>query len=84
MASGRTVVTSLVAILLAAIGVAAVILFLLPSNQTPQQSPATTSQRLDTSVLQRSDYTGLDTSLLQQGALPVQPPPTTGKANPFL
>lgn len=85
MASGRTAIVALVSILLAAIAVAAVVLLWLPADQTPGSSePGAMQQRLDATILQRSDYTGLDTSLLQQGALPVQPPPNIGKANPFL
>lgn len=84
MATGRTTIVALVAILLAAVAVAVVVLGL-PAGRAPDSAPSTTApQRIDTNVLQRSDYTGLDSSLLQQGALPVQPPPNIGKANPFL
>ena len=88
MAEGRKTIVILLAVLLALVAVGGAIVFLLPDDTTtpPTQSPSTVStpQRLDLSALERSDYTQLDTSLLQQGALPVLPPATVGKANPFL
>lgn len=38
----------------------------------------------DLRVLQSPAYLLLDKQLVQEGALPVQPPTGTGKANPFL
>ena len=90
MDDSRKTVIVLLGVLLAVLVVAGLVVWLLPTQQvslpaaqTPTATPAV-STNLDTTVLQRSDYTGLDTHLLQQGALPVQPPVNTGKANPFL
>lgn len=92
MNDSRKTMVVLLGVLLGVLVVAGLIVWLLPSQpaaptipaQSPTAATGTTGQGLDTSALQRSDYTGLDTHLLQQGALPVQPPTNIGKANPFL
>lgn len=87
MAEGRKTIVIMLAVLLALVAVGGVIIFLLPAEPSVPTTPDTAvsvPQRLDTTILERTDYTGLDTSLLQQGALPVLPPATVGKANPFL
>lgn len=49
---------------------------------SPAASPG--SSEYDLTVLQRQSFLLLDKRPIVEGALPVQPPATTGKANPFL
>lgn len=87
MAEGRKTMVIILAVVLAlAIAGAAVVYFLPTTPTTPPPTAQSTPgpQRLDLSILQSTRYTQLDTSLLQQGALPVAPPAAAGKANPFL
>ncbi|MBI3250552.1 MAG: hypothetical protein HYZ61_01720 [Candidatus Andersenbacteria bacterium] len=89
MADTKKTIIFLSAILLAVLVAGGAIIFLLPNGNTPvvndNPTPTTTfGTGLDTSVLESSDYNQLDAALIQQGALPVKPPATTGKANPFL
>lgn len=51
------------------------------SDATP---PLDTGAAFDVRVFQQPQYQTLDQRLIQEGALPVQPPATTGKANIFL
>lgn len=48
---------------------------------TPQ---ATSGGAFNLDVLQRTGYKSLDLRPIQDGLLPIKPPATTGKANPFL
>lgn len=87
MADTRRTIVLLIAVLLAALLAGVAVVFLLPNTQSnPVSIPITPlpPENLDTSVLQRAEYTQLDVHLLQQGALPVQPPAAAGKTNPFL
>ena len=92
MADTRKTIIILAGILIAVVVVSIGIMLVLPSQpgSTPgsstqeQAAMQTQSQNLDTSVLQRSNYTQINNSLIQQGNLPVPPPAGTGKANPFL
>lgn len=88
MVDGKKIIVVLIAVLVAVVGVGAAVFFLVsPGTTTPTPSETVTpppARSIDLSVLQRSDYTQLDSALLQQGALPVQPPVGAGKANPFL
>ena len=85
----RKLIIILGIILLAVVVVSSLVLFMLPeegsqpipSSPTPQNGIST---GFNTRVLQRSGYTLLNTTLIQNGFLPVRPPATTGKANPFL
>lgn len=43
----------------------------------------TVTTEFNTSVLQRTEYTNLDSSLFLRGLLPVQPPAGVGKTNLF-
>jgi len=80
----KTIAT--LAIILAAVVVVAALVVLWPASpsSTTSQQTSGTVEKLNTTVLQRSDYTQLNQQLIQQGALPVQPPGGAGKANPFL
>lgn len=89
----RTLIVSLIAVLLLVIAASAAVLLFLPSDETPpltsepttsQTATPSTSKPFNTSVLDRSAYTSLNSSLIQSGQLPVKPPTDTGKANPFL
>lgn len=88
MADTQKTVIFLFAVLLALVVAGAAVLFLLPEDSSnPEETPVPTgtlTTGLDTSILESTNYTQLDASLIQQGALPVKPPATTGKANPFL
>lgn len=81
----------LAAVFLAVIVVAAALFFLVPgtpkNTTVPVGSNAPLSNGdggLDFTVLQRQQYQLLNRQLLQEGALPVAPPPQVGKPNPFL
>lgn len=84
----------LAAVLLAVIAGSGLVLWFLGSNEpspttlTPTPEVAAPQQPGDdafnTGVLRSSDYTKLDQQLVTDGSLPVQPPATVGKANPFL
>lgn len=52
----------------------------------PAGGPAadSTGGAFDLGVLQRTGYKSLDLRPIQDGLLPIKPPATTGKANPFL
>ncbi|MEX1111871.1 MAG: hypothetical protein WEC84_00250 [Candidatus Andersenbacteria bacterium] len=92
----RVLIISLSSILLLVIVASAVVLLYLPGDEdaaAPGQGvgapltgvPASSNgNTFNTSVLNTSGYTSLDVSLIQSGRLPVKPPVTTGKANPFL
>ena len=89
LSSQRKLIIILGIMLLAVIVVSSAILFLLPEEGSqplnPSAIPQTTrSDGFNTGVLQRSSYTLLNTTLIENGFLPVRPPATTGKANPFL
>lgn len=51
-----------------------------PENPLLVLPPAT----LDVSLFNRSAYQQLNLQVITSGSLPVQPPATVGKANPFL
>lgn len=83
----------LVAAFVGVIAVSMVVLLVLPDASAPVsedalQSPATgvstSATGFNLGVLDRTGYKMLDQTPIQNGALPVLPPPTTGKANPFL
>lgn len=87
--SQRKLIIILGVILLAVIAVSSLVLFMLPDEGSQPLSnvsaqPNSSSSGFNTGVLQRSSYTLLNTGLIQNGFLPVRPPATTGKANPFL
>lgn len=50
------------------------------AERTPPPGDAT----FNTAILRSSRYSTLDVGLVTSGALPVQPPSSVGKANPFL
>lgn len=92
----RMTIIILGAVLLAAVAVGAVIYFTPTLNVNPetavvledQEGPApyrdaVTGTGFDTAVLTKPEYTSLDASLFTRGLLPVQPPATAGKPNPF-
>ncbi len=85
----RMTIIILGAVLLAAVAVGAVIYFAPTLNLTPQDdvglAPLSPEGEVgfDTAVLTHPDYAALDTSLFARGLLPVQPPATAGKQNPF-
>ncbi len=89
----RKTIIILAAALLAVLVVSAAVLFLLPNNSevVPGQSvvqdeleEAASGVGFNLQVLERSAYKALNSTLLQNGLLPVKPPAATGKANPFL
>lgn len=93
--SSRRPILILITILVAVIVASLVVVFLLPdspsdtfvgdSSQAPPTGTAPLiSDTFNLSVLQRSSYNALNTSLLESRLLPVQPPADAGKANPFL
>jgi len=99
MATGNRTVVILGAVFLAAVIVAIVIFFMVPAGDTPgtEQSDTTTAPVLDGApaatgastgfdlgVLNRRVYQLLNRQLVQEGAIPVPPPPAVGKPNPFL
>ncbi|MEX1997899.1 MAG: hypothetical protein WEA04_04485 [Candidatus Andersenbacteria bacterium] len=93
MANKQTrVIIILSAVLIAAALVSALVLSLLPSQSQPTgpSSPLPGELSEDSTsgfnlqFLQTASYLSLDKQLIISGALPVQPPAATGKANPFL
>jgi hypothetical protein len=54
-----------------------------PQDTAPHEQATDRPTGFDVRVLQRSSYQALNTTLLQNGLLPVRPPANTGKANPF-
>lgn len=84
----RMTIIILGAVLLAAVAVGAVIYFAPTLNLNPETAVAPESQEVsdtgfNTAVLSKPDYTALDASMFTRGLLPVQPPATAGKQNPF-
>ena len=55
-----------------------------PIGVIAQPSTGTANAVFNLGIFERSSYNILNHQLINEGALPVQPPPTTGKANPFL
>ena len=55
-----------------------------PSAPVTTSTTPSAGAGFDLSILQRSDYKLLDQGPIQNGQLPVHPPATVGKANPFL
>ncbi len=87
--NNNRVIVILVGVLFAVVSAAAALYFLLPSNsQTGSNNvtstTATPTVGFDISVFQKQTYQQLNRQLMQAGTLPVQPPTTAGKANPFL
>lgn len=88
----KQTIIMLVSALLAVVAVSAVVLFLLPSESSIRNNVSTTttsntsvvSDGFDLNILDRSDYRALNQAPIQNGSLPVAPPATSGKANPFL
>lgn len=84
----QRVIIILVAVLIAAAVVAGILWWMLPGEPAVQQDLTQTQARpgggFDLGVFNRSGYTAIDQRLIREGALPVQPPAGTGKANPFL
>lgn len=79
-------------VLVAALAVALVIYFLPSGSDVTEDLPIENGQvavdtnvttEFNTSVLQRTEYTNLDSSLFLRGLLPVQPPAGVGKTNLF-
>lgn len=58
------------------------------SLPTTTEAPAATTTRTENlfplEILERQSYQLLNKQLVKEGALPVPPPPTVGKANPFI
>ena len=83
-----------VGILLAVVAASVVLLMAVPQPAGPTSPPdAPTGEGVEENplnagisleILQSTGYRLLDKTSIQQGALPVQPPAVTGKANPFL
>lgn len=96
MADTRKTIVLLTAVLLALVAVSGVLLFVFSpsdSDTTVTETPSSAAdidtnlietRGVDTSIFSQNGYTSLDTSLIQQGVLPVRPPATVGKGNPFL
>lgn len=84
----RKIIIILVAVLIAALLLGAVLFYFLPSDSatpvSPSPAPPLTDAAFNFEVLQRPEFLQLNHSFIQQGALPVPPPATIGKANPFL
>ncbi|MEX2055016.1 MAG: hypothetical protein WD972_02440 [Candidatus Andersenbacteria bacterium] len=90
------VIIILIGVLLAAVGVSVLVVWILPAGEETELTvpevgvdseevsltPPTTGFNLK--VLQTAGYVALDKQPIVEKALPVQPPATTGKANPFL
>jgi hypothetical protein len=90
------VIIVLVGLLLAVVAVSVLVVWVLPSgdeapfpapdevggSEEASLPPPTTGFNLK--VLQTAGYVALDKQPIIEKALPVQPPATTGKANPFL
>ncbi|OGY31464.1 MAG: hypothetical protein A3C02_01870 [Candidatus Andersenbacteria bacterium RIFCSPHIGHO2_02_FULL_45_11] len=91
----RMTIIILGAVLLAAVAVGAVIYFTPTLNVGPETAVVSEDQGsavsrdevatsgFDTAVLSQPNYTSLDATLFARGLLPVQPPATAGKPNPF-
>jgi len=78
-------------IILAVFAAAGIALFTLrgpsqPEIPTEQNQPTSISSGngFDLGVLQRAGYKAINQQPVQDGLLPVKPPQTAGKANPFL
>lgn len=95
--SSNKVIMILTGVLLVVIAASMGVLLILPDDETgsaPATStdtpllrdtpPSSTTQSFDLTVTQRQSYQTLNKQLVHEGALPVQPPVSTGKANPFL
>lgn len=93
--SQTRLIVILVGILIAIAAISLFLLWYLPGLISPKpisdnDLPGTTdtlqpiTTTFNTNVLQTSDYLLLDTQLIKEGSLPVQPPAGVGKANPFL
>ena len=88
----RKTVITLIAVLGAVITVSVIVVMMLPSKDAPiDLSPDISNDTLKASapsfnlkVLDRTGYKSLNQEVIQNGSLPVVPPPATGKANPFL
>lgn len=89
-----TLVISLSILLLVVIAASGTVLFMLPDADQEQaggqeqsgvaEQTVVSGDVFNTAVLNRSGYTQLNTGLVQNNRLPVQPPSPVGKANPFL
>lgn len=77
-----------VALLVVVVGAAVAVLYLVPggpgSSGGDEQLPAAAPKEFNLQVLDRTVYKSLNQTLIQSGQLPVRPPTTAGKANPFL
>lgn len=90
--SQRRIIIILVAVLLAVVGTSVAIVLLLPSspNLVPESAPVIPVRdavpdtvEFNLSVLERSSYASLNADMIQRGLLPVLPPESVGKPNPF-
>jgi len=94
---GSKIIITLVIILVGVVAIGVAALMLLPDTNTPvaddlppdTTAPTSPGPTLDQSgfrldILEQPAYQLLSKQLVQDGSLPVQPPPVTGKANPFL
>lgn len=85
MESSNTRLIIILSVVLAlVIAGSAALLYWLPSAGRTPAPPALASETFNLQVLQRAGYTSLDQHLIGAGQLPVAPPATAGKANPFL
>lgn len=95
--SPNKIVMILTGVLLLVIAASIGVLLILPGDDSDSLSvtgtdtpllrdtpPSSTTQSFDLTVTQRQSYQILNKQLVHEGALPVQPPVSTGKANPFL
>lgn len=88
--SQNQLIAILTIVLLLVIGGSIVILLTTSDSSTPPAdsvaSPQATSGQftLNLKPLEQSAYQLINKQLVKEGALPVQPPATPGKANPFL
>lgn len=78
-------------IVLAVLAAAGIAIFTLSGTGQPeiisepdQGIPILTGNGFDLGVLQRAGYKAINQQPVQDGLLPVKPPQTDGKANPFL
>ena len=96
MALPRTkIIIGLTLVLIVVIGVSVGLLITVPSGEeresapeaTPAAgrptSPSTTPAGFNLNVFQTQAYQLLNQQLIEDGSLPVTPPTTVGKANPF-
>lgn len=58
--------------------------FQFSSSDSDSTTPRPSPPDFQTSVLDRGSYQQLNTTLIENGLLPVRPDPAAGKANPFL